>query len=170
MGGMKGVNGCGHRRTVGIPGTARRRVVGNGRRAADGAAPRGRMPEGGRAERRERAEPEDEKKGPLESRRRGAERNEEQTAPMPAGRWPTARSGGRWVRRQEAEMDLTETCMKRFASCTSHVGKKWGSVCAALAGRNPPRASACRNAPPAAWTSRSAGGRRRNDRDDTPLS
>ena len=52
------------------------------------------MPEGGRAERRERAEPEDEKKGPLESRRRGAERNEEQTAPVPAGRWPTARSGG----------------------------------------------------------------------------
>jgi len=43
------------------------------------------MPEGGRAERRERAEPGGGKKGPLESRRRGAERNEEQTAPMPAG-------------------------------------------------------------------------------------
>lgn len=82
------------------------------------------MPEGGRAERRERAEPEDEKKGPLESRRRGAERNEEQTAPVPAGRWPTARSGGRWVRRQETEVDLTETYMKRLASCASHVGKK----------------------------------------------
>ena len=83
-----------NRRTVGIPGTARRRSWGNGRRAADEAASRGTRPEGGRAERRERAEPEDEKKGPLESRRRGAERNEEQTAPVPAGRWPTARSGG----------------------------------------------------------------------------
>lgn len=31
---------------------------------------------------------------------------------------------GRWVRRQETEMDLTETYMKRFASCASHVGKK----------------------------------------------
>ena len=31
------------------------------------------------------------------------------------------------MRRQEAEMDLTETCMKRFASCTSHVGKNEGA-------------------------------------------
>lgn len=31
---------------------------------------------------------------------------------------------GRWVRRQETEVDLTETYMKRLASCTSHVGKK----------------------------------------------
>ena len=31
-----------------------------------------------------------------------------------------------------------------------------------------PRASACRNAPPAAWKSRSAGGRRRNDRASAP--
>ena len=28
------------------------------------------------------------------------------------------------VRRQETEVDLTETYMKRLASCTSHVGKK----------------------------------------------
>lgn len=31
---------------------------------------------------------------------------------------------GRWVRRQETEVDLTETYMKRLASCASHVGKK----------------------------------------------
>ena len=113
------------------------------------------MPEGGRAKRRERAEPEDEKKGPLESRRRGAERNEEQTAPVPAGRWPTARSGGRWVQRQETEMDLTETYMKRLASCAPHVGEEWGSGRAALrgakpaAGVRPPRGAVAR------WTSRS---------------
>lgn len=34
---------------------------------------------------------------------------------------------GRWVRRQETEMDLTETYMKRLASCTSHVGKNEGA-------------------------------------------
>ena len=33
---------------------------------------------------------------------------------------------------------------------------------------NRPRASACRNAPPAAWTSRSVGGRCRNDRASAP--
>ena len=148
-----------NRRTVGIPGTARRRVVGNGRRAADGAAPRGRMPEGGRAERRGRAEPEDEKKARwnLAAVERKGMRSKPPRCPQDDGRPRGAE--GRWVRRQETEMDLTETYMKRLASCTSHVGKKWGSVCAALAGRNPPRASACRNAPPAAWKSRSVGGR-----------
>ena len=156
MGGMKGVNGCGQTAAQsGFRGLRGGGSWGNGRRAADGAAPRGRMPEGGRAERRERAEPEDEKKGPLESRRRGAERNEEQTAPVPAGRWPTARSGGRWVQRQETEMDLTETYMKRLASCAPHVGEEWGSGRAALrgakpaAGVRPPRGAVAR------WTSRS---------------
>ena len=146
-----------NRRTVGIPGTARRRVVGNGRRAADGAAPRGRMPEGGRAERRGRAEPEDEKKARwnLAAVERKGMRSKPPRCPQDDGRPRGAE--GRWVRRQETEMDLTETYMKRLASCTSHVGEKWGSVCAALAGRNPPRASACRNAPPAAWKARSVG-------------
>lgn len=31
---------------------------------------------------------------------------------------------GRWVRRQETEMDLTETHMKRLASCAPHVGEE----------------------------------------------
>ena len=168
MGGMKGVNGCGHRRTVGIPGTARRRSWGNGRRAADGAAPRGRMPEGGRAERRERAEPEDEKKArwSLAAVERKGMRSKPPRCPQDDGRPRGAE--GRWVRRQETEMDLTETYMKRLASCTSHVGKKWGSVCAALAGRNPPRASGCRGVPPLdGHRGRSAEGGR-NDRENEP--
>ena len=169
MGGMKGVNGCGHRRTVGIPGTARRRSWGNGRRAADGAAPRGRMPEGGRAERRERAEPEDEKKArwSLAAVERKGMRSKPPRCPQDDGRPRGAE--GRWVRRQETEMDLTETHMKRLASCTSHVGKKWGSVCAALAGRDPPRAFGRRGVPSLdGHRGRSTEGCR-NDRDDTPL-
>lgn len=47
-------------------------------------------------------------------------------------------------------------------------GKNEGAGVPRCAGRNPPRASACRRAPPAAWTSRSAGGRRRNDRENEP--
>ena len=170
MGGMKGVNGCGQTAAQsGFRGLRGGGSWGNGRRAADGAAPRGRMPEGGRAERRGRAEPEDEKKARwnLAAVERKGMRSKPPRCPLGDSRPRGAE--GRWVRRQETEMDLTETYMKRLASCTSHVGKKWGSVCAALAGRNPPRASACRNAPPAAWKSRSAGGRRRIDRDDTPL-
>ena len=149
MGGMKGVNGCGHRRTVGIPGTARRRSWGNGRRAADGAAPRGRMPEGGRAERRERAEPEDEKKGPLESRRRGAERNEEQTAPVPAGRWPTARSGGPMGaatgNRDGLNRNLYEEISLLYVAC----GEKMGERVCRVGGAKPaagvcvPKCTAC---------------------------
>ena len=127
MGGMKGVNGCGHRRTVGIPGTARRRSWGNGRRAADGAAPRGRMPEGGRAERRERAEPEDEKKArwSLAAVERKGMRSKPLRCPQSDGRPRGAE--GRWVRRQETEMDLTETHMKRLASCTPHMGENGGA-------------------------------------------
>ena len=39
---------------------------------------------------------------------------------------------------------------------------------AALAGRNPPRASACRRTPPAEWKSRSAAEGCRNDRENEP--
>lgn len=144
----------------------------------------GRMPEGGRAERRERAEPEDEKKGPLESRRRGAERNEEQTAPVPAGRWPTARSGGPMGaatgNRDGLNRNLYEeicllcvACGEKMRGRACRVGgaKPAAGVCVpkGAVARWTSRASACRRTPPAEWKSRSAAEGCRNDRDDTPL-
>lgn len=58
--------------------------------------------------------------------------------------------------------------MKRLVSCVPHVGMNGGACVPRCAGRNPPRASGCRNAPPAAWKSRSLGRRRRNDRACAP--
>ena len=153
---MKGVNGCGQTAAQsGFRGLRGGGSWGNGRRAADGAAPRGRMPEGGRAERRERAEPEDEKKGPLESRRRGAERNEEQTAPVPAGRWPTARSGGPMGaatgNRGGLNRNLYEEISLLYVAC----GEKMRGRACRVGGAKPaagvrlPRGGAAR------WTSRS---------------
>ena len=114
---------------------------------------------GGRAERRGRAEPEDEKKARwnLAAVERKGMRSKPPRCPQGDGRPRGAE--GRWVRRQETEMDLTETYMKRLASCAPHVGKNEGAGVPRCAGRNPPRASACRNAPPAVWKSRSVGGR-----------
>lgn len=163
------MNGCGQTAAQsGFRGLRGGGSWGNGRRAADGAAPRGRMPKGGRAERRGRAEPEDEKKARwnLAAVERKGMRSKPPRCPQDDGRPRGAE--GRWVRRQETEMDLTETYMKRLASCAPHVGKNGGAGVPRCAGRNPPRASACRNAPPAAWKSRSAGGRCRNDRASAP--
>ena len=76
---------------------------------------------------------------------------------------------GRWVRRQETEMDLTETYMKRLASCTSHVGKNEGACVPRWRGetrRGRLRAEGRRLL--RGNRGRSAEGRR-IDRDDTPL-
>ena len=82
---------------------------------------------GGRAERRGRAEPEDEKKARwnLAAVERKGMRSKPPRYPQDDGRLRGAE--GRWVRRQETEMDLTETHMKRLASCAPHVGKNGGA-------------------------------------------
>ena len=170
MGGMKGVNGCGQ--TAAQSGFRGLRGGGRGGTAAERRTGQrhggGCLKGGGRSgENGQNLKMKKKARWSLAAVERKGMRSKPPRCPQDDGRLRGAE--GRWVRRQETEMDLTETYMKRLASCTSHVGKKWGSVCAALAGRNPPRASACRNAPPAAWASRSVGRRCRNDRDDTPL-
>ena len=52
------------------------------------------------------------------------------------------------MRRQETELDLTETYMILISLLCAACGGEWGSVCAALAGRNPLRAFGCRGVPP----------------------
>lgn len=61
--------------------------------------------------------------------------------------------------------NLYEEISLLYAACG---GRNEGACVPRCAGRNPPRASACRNAPPAAWKSRSVGRRRRNDRASVP--
>ena len=168
MGGMKGVNGCGHRRTVGIPGTARRRSWGNGRRAADGAAPRRRCLKGG-GRSGENGQNLKMKKSPLESRRRGAERNEEQTAPVPAGRWPTARSGGPMGAATGNRDGLNRNLYEEISLLCVACGEKMRGRACRVGGAKPAAGVCVPKGAVARWTSRSAAEGCRNDRDDTPL-
>lgn len=169
MGGMKGVNGCGHRRTVGIPGTARRRSWGNGRRAADGAASRGRMPEGGRAERRGRAEPEDEKKARwnLAAVERKGMRSKPPRCPLGDGRPRGAE--GRWGaatgNRDGLNRNLYEEISLLYVAC----GEKMRGRACRVGGAKPAAGVRLPRGAVARWTSRSAAEGCRNDRDDSPL-
>lgn len=105
MGGMKGVNGCGQ--TAAQSGFRGLRGGGRGGTAAER---RTGQRHGGRC---------------LKGGGRSGE-NGQNLKMKKKARWSLAaverRADG--VRRQEAEMDLTETYMKRFASCASHVGEE----------------------------------------------
>ena len=147
-----------HRRTAGIPGTARRWGRGEWRppRAA-GCSARGRWPEGG-GQRGEAGQTFIQQKRNLLPRRRGAEGNEEQTAPVPAGRWPTARSGGRWGAAAGNRERLNRNYMRTgllLAALWGRMGERVWRVGGAkpAAGVRLPRGGAAR------WTSRSVGRR-----------
>ncbi len=154
MGGMKGVNGCGQPPHSRDSGDCAAEVVGKRPPSGGRGSVTETMPEGGRAERRERAEPEDEKKArwSLAAVERKGMRSKPPRCPLGDGLPRGAE--GRWVRRQETEVDLTETYMKRLASCTPHVGKYGGAGVPRwrdepAAGVRLPRGAAAR------WTSRS---------------
>ena len=169
MGGMKGVNGCGHRRTVGIPGTARRRSWGNGRRAADGAAPRRRCLKGGgrSGENGQNLKMKKKARWSLAAVERKGMRSKPPRCPLGDGRPRGAE--GRWGaatgNRDGLNRNLYEEISLLYVAC----GEKMRGRACRVGGAKPAAGVRLPRGAVARWTSRSAAEGCRNDRDDSPL-